>query len=247
MEMLAPAAFRRQVPALFQPGSLMLVLAIDTALQSCAAAVLDTDGERFLAQKSLPMQRGHAEALMPLIAEVMGESGVDYMALDRVAVTVGPGSFTGLRVGISAARGIGLAANKPVVGVTTLAAYAAPVIGTGGEDPVLVAIDARHDHVYTQTFSGNGTTLIKPAVVPIAETFRAARFGALRFVGDAARLVAERWPSQFEPPADIDPQPAPGIEWVAWIGATSDPAVATARPYYLRAPDAKTKAELAQR
>ncbi|MBY0381843.1 MAG: tRNA (adenosine(37)-N6)-threonylcarbamoyltransferase complex dimerization subunit type 1 TsaB [Xanthobacteraceae bacterium] len=225
----------------------MLVLAIDTALQSCAAAVLDTESERCLAKKSLLMQRGHAEALMPLIAEMMREAAVDYPQLERIAVTVGPGSFTGLRVGISAARGIGLAANKPVVGVTTLAAYAAPVIGAGGEEPVIVAIDARHDHVYSQTFSSDGTTLIRPAIASIDETFRAARFGALRFVGDAAQLLADRWPPQFEPPASIDPQPAPGIEWVAWIGATSDPAIATPRPYYLRAPDAKTKAELAQR
>src|ERR1700760_3683634 len=110
-----------------------------------------------------------------------------------------------------------------------------------GENPVIVAIDARHDHVYSQTFSGSGKTLIKAAIVPIDETFRSARFGALRFVGDAAQLLADRWPSQFEPPASIDPQPAPGIEWVAWIGATSDPATATPRPFYLRAPDAKTK------
>jgi tRNA threonylcarbamoyl adenosine modification protein YeaZ len=225
----------------------MLVLAIDTALESCSVAVLDTEAERFLAQQSLPMKRGHAEALMPLIAQVMTESGVGYQALDRIAVTVGPGSFTGLRVGISAARGLGLAANKPVVGVTTLAAYAAPAIGAADEEPVIVAIDARHDHVYSQVFSGTGKTLIKPAIVPIDETFRAARFGALRFVGDAAQLLADRWPPQAEFPASIDRQSAPGIEWVAWIGATSDPAVASAKPYYLRAPDAKTKAELAQR
>jgi len=178
---------------------------------------------------------------------VMSAAAIDYHALDRIAVTVGPGSFTGLRVGISAARGIGLAANKPVVGVTTLAAYAAPVIGSGGDDPVIVAIDARHDHVYSQTFSANGTTLIKPAITSVGETFRAARFGALRFVGDAAQLLANRWPSQFVPPASVEPQPAPGVEWVAWIGATSDPVTATPKPYYLRAPDAKTKAELAQR
>jgi tRNA threonylcarbamoyl adenosine modification protein YeaZ len=225
----------------------MLVLAIDTALESCAAAVLDTETERFLAQQSLQMKRGHAEALMPLIAQVMKESGVSYESLDRIAVTVGPGSFTGLRVGISAARGFGLAAKKPVVGVTTLAAYAAPVISTDSEAPVIVAIDARHDHVYSQVFSGNGKTLIKPAIVPIAEMFRAARFGALRFVGDAAQILADRWPPEAEPPAEVDRQAAPNIEWVAWIGATSDPATAPARPYYLRAPDAKTKAELAQR
>jgi tRNA threonylcarbamoyladenosine biosynthesis protein TsaB len=227
--------------------AIMLVLAIDTALESCAAAVLDTEAETFLARQSLPMKRGHAEALMPLIDEVMKASGVSYAALDRIAVTVGPGSFTGLRVGISAARGLGLAAHRPVVGVTTLAAYAAPLIDGDNQTPVIAAIDARHGHVYAQAFSGDGTTLIKPAIMPLDEVFRAARFGPAHLVGDAAGMLAAQWPPQFEPPSSVDPQPAPDIAWVAWLGASVDPSEAPPRPYYLRAPDAKTKAELAQR
>ncbi len=105
----------------------MRVLAIDTALEACAAAVLDTERGK-LASESLPMVRGHAEALMPLIARVMAQADMPFSALDRIAVTTGPGSFTGLRVGISAARGIALAAGKPAFGLTTLAAYAAPYI-----------------------------------------------------------------------------------------------------------------------
>ena len=111
----------------------MLILAIDTALDACAAGVLDTDAGKLIAQESQPMKRGHAEALMPLIARVMKESGIAFLSLDRIAVTTGPGSFTGLRVGLSAARGIALAANKPVVGLTTLTAYAAPVVSQNGE------------------------------------------------------------------------------------------------------------------
>ena len=83
----------------------MRVLAIDTALDACAAAVLDTDRRGGFTGRSLPMMRGHAEALMPLIAEVMSAAGVEFSELDRIAVTVGPGSFTGLRVGVAAARG----------------------------------------------------------------------------------------------------------------------------------------------
>lgn len=105
----------------------MLILSIDTALDACAAAVLDTSAGGAIALESQPMKRGHAEALMPLIARVMKASGIGFAALDRIAATTGPGSFTGLRVGLSAARGIALAAGKPVVGVTTLTAYAAPV------------------------------------------------------------------------------------------------------------------------
>src|SRR6266508_1091530 len=106
----------------------MLILAIDTALDACAAAVLDTSAGGVIAQESQAMKRGHAEALMPLIARVMKASGVAFAALDRIAATTGPGSFTGLRVGLSAARGIALAAGKPVVGVTTLTAFAAPIV-----------------------------------------------------------------------------------------------------------------------
>ena len=156
----------------------MLILAIDTALDACAAGVLDTDAGKLVAQESLPMKRGHAEALMPLIARVMKVSGVAFAALDRIAVTTGPGSFTGLRVGLSAARGIALAAGKPVVGLTTLTAYAAPMVGRNSEQPVISAIDARHDHVYFQVVSGNGSLLISPRVAPIEEALEAARFGA---------------------------------------------------------------------
>src|SRR6267154_454710 len=137
----------------------MLILAIDTALDACAAAVLDTDASRLIAVESQPMKRGHAEALMPLIARVMKDAGLPFAALDRIAVTKGPGSFTGLRVGLSAARGIALAAGKPVVGLTTLSAYAAPVVSEDGEHPVISAIDARHDHVYFQAVSADGGAL----------------------------------------------------------------------------------------
>src|SRR6266513_4494655 len=128
----------------------MLILAIDTALDTCAAGVLDTDAGKLIAQESQAMKRGHAEALMPLIARVIKEAGIAFASFDRIAVTTGPGSFTGLRVGISAARGLALAADKPVIGLTTLAAFAAPHIAEDDTLPVVAAIDARHDHVYLQ-------------------------------------------------------------------------------------------------
>jgi tRNA threonylcarbamoyladenosine biosynthesis protein TsaB len=217
----------------------MLILAIDTALDACAAGILDTDAGQLIAQESLPMKRGHAEALMPLIARVMKQSGVAFAALDRIAVTTGPGSFTGLRVGLSAARGIALAANKPVVGLTTLTAYAAPIVSQNGEQPVLSAIDARHDQVYFQMVSGNGSSLIRPRLAPIEEALDASRFGAPHLVGNAAGILSQRWPAQAPPPFKVDPQAAPDIAWVAWLGAAVSPNTAPARPYYLRAPDAK--------
>src|SRR5881397_3899678 len=171
----------------------MLILAIDTALDACAAGVLDTDAGKLIAQESQAMKRGHAEALMPLIARVMKESGIAFAALDRIAVTTGPGSFTGLRVALSAARGIGLAAGKPVVGVTTLSAYAAPIVSDSGEQPIISAIDARHDHVYLQVVSGNGGALLTPRVAPITEALEAACFGAPHLIGNAAKILSDRW------------------------------------------------------
>jgi tRNA threonylcarbamoyladenosine biosynthesis protein TsaB len=217
----------------------MLILAIDTALDACAAAVLDSSAGRIIAQESQPMKRGHAEALMPLLARVMKASGVAFAAVDRIAATTGPGSFTGLRVGLSAARGIALAAGKPVVGVTTLTAYAAPIVSEDRGHPVISAIDARHDHVYYQVLGGDGSSLVKPKVAPIAEALEASRFGSPFLVGNAAQILAGRWPADAPPPFQIDQQAAPDITWVAWMGAAVDPERAPARPYYLRAPDAK--------
>src|SRR6476646_5785830 len=140
----------------------MRVLAIDTALGACAAAVLDSSAGAILSSESLGMQRGHAEAIMPLVARVMDAARCEFAELDRIAVTVGPGSFTGLRVGISAARGIALAAGKPAIGLSTLSAFAAPFIAADDTLPVVVAIDARNEQVYFHVFAPNGTTIVPP-------------------------------------------------------------------------------------
>lgn len=216
----------------------MLILAIDTALEACAAAVLDSETSFLRAQESQAMARGHAEALMPMIDRVMKAAGLPFTALDRIAVTVGPGSFTGLRVGISAARGLGLAAAKAVVGVTTLSAYAAPYLSESG-GPIISLIDARHDHVYMQVVGHDGTPLVRPRVAPVAEVFEQVRFGAPRLVGNAARSIADRWPGNMTAPASVAQQAAPDIAWVAWLGVAADPATSKPRPLYLRPPDAK--------
>lgn len=224
----------------------MLILAIDTALDACAAAVLDTGSGRLVAQESQSMKRGHAEALMPLIGRVVVESGIGFAGLDRIAVTTGPGSFTGLRVGLSAARGIALAANKPVVGITTLTAYAAPFVSLNDEHPVVSAIDARHDQVYLQVVSGNGGSLIGPQVAAIEQALTTWRFGAPHLVGNAAGILADRWPAHAVPPFTVNANPAPDIAWVAWLGAAVNPDTAPARPFYLRAPDARPATEMLQ-
>jgi tRNA threonylcarbamoyladenosine biosynthesis protein TsaB len=217
----------------------MRVLAIDTALGSCAAAVLDTAGGAIVAHESLAMQRGHAEALMPLIARVMERAKLKFSDLDRIAVTAGPGSFTGLRVGTAAARGLGLAAEKPVVGVTTLAAFAAPLIAADDSTPVVAAVDARHDHVYLQVFGPGGRTLVAPRLSALRDALRAAAGGSPRLVGNAAEILARAWPSGEQPPGQVEQRAAPDIGWVARLGAAADETAAAPKPLYLRAPDAQ--------
>ncbi len=228
----------------------MRVLAIDTALEACAAAVLDTDRADIIAHETLTMQRGHAEALMPLVKRVMDHAGCAFAQLDRIAVTIGPGSFTGLRVGIAAARGIGLAAGKPVVGLSTLAAYATPLIAADDTLPVVAAVDARHEHVYLQVFGPGGRTLVAPRVAPLREAVRAAaNSGAPRIVGTAADLLAANWPADERPPRSIEQRGAPDIDWVAQLGAASPETGVPPRPLYLRAPDAQPQdsSQLARR
>jgi len=216
----------------------MRVLAIDTALEACAAAVLDTE-RGTLASESLPMVRGHAEALMPLIARVMRQADIPFASLDRIAVTTGPGSFTGLRVGIAAARGIALAAAKPAVGLTTLAAYAAPHIAHDDKTAIAVAIDARHQHVYLQIFGPGGRTLIAPRIASIADAVRAAANGPVRIVGTGAPMLAVAWPSREPPPVLVDESRAPDIVWVGRLAAAADESTSEPKPLYLRAPDAQ--------
>jgi tRNA threonylcarbamoyladenosine biosynthesis protein TsaB len=217
----------------------MRILAIDTALEACSAAVLNTEQPQMAVRESIPMTRGHAEALMPLIARGVEMARLDFKDLGRIAVTTGPGSFTGLRVGIAAARGIALATGKPAIGLSTHAAYAAPLIAANDLEPVVAVNDARHDHVYFHAVAGDGRSLIKPKVAPIAEALDAARFDAPHLVGNAAKILADRWPADAPPPFKVDQLAAPDIAWVAWLGAAVDPDSSPARPYYLRAPDAK--------
>ena len=216
----------------------MRILAIDTALGACSAAVYDSHRAALLARESVPMVRGHAEALLPLIARVMDQAALDFTGLDRLAVTVGPGSFTGLRVGISAARGIALTIGRPVVGVSTLAAYAAPQIAINRAQSVIAAIDARHDNVYLQVFGAAGRTTVPPRIAKITEA-AAASNGPTHVVGSAALLVGAAWPADRPPPVVAEAEPAPDIEWVARVGLAADANSAPPKPLYLRAPDAQ--------
>jgi tRNA threonylcarbamoyladenosine biosynthesis protein TsaB len=217
----------------------MRLLAIDTALAACAAAVFDTDGAKMLASETLTMARGHAEALMPLVARVMDRADIAFSELDRIAVTVGPGSFTGLRVGISAARGLALVSGKPAIGISTLSAYAAPHIANQDGAAIVAAIDARHGHVYLQVFASAGRTLVGPHMATVRDAVSAARAAPARIVGSGAQLIAADWPADEAAPLMVDPHDAPGIEWVARVGAAAPKTDVAPTPLYLRAPDAR--------
>ena len=216
----------------------MRVLAIDTALAACSVAVFDSDANRILANQSLPMTRGHAEALMPLVERMMADANTDFAGIDRIAVTTGPGSFTGLRVGIAAARGIALAAEKPAIGVTTLVAYAGPY-QIEGRFPIVAAIDARHDHVYFQVFAPGGRPRGEARLAPLSEAADAAAATPARLVGSAAQTVAAALPEMGAVPVSVEPRLAPDIAWVARLGALSAEDASPPVPQYLRAPDAQ--------
>ena len=216
----------------------MRVLAIDTALGACAAAVLDSQAGAILAAESIGMMRGHAEAVMPLIARVMDAARSEFVELNRIAVTVGPGSFTGLRVGISAARGIALAAARPAIGLSTLSALAAPHVAARTGDTIIAAIDARNEQVYFQVFAPNGTTIVTPRLDRLRAAVRAVPVGPTVITGSGAMLVAAHWPSGSPVPR-VEDHAAPDIGWVARLGAAAQEEGAPPKPLYLRRPDAR--------
>ncbi|HET6375132.1 MAG TPA: tRNA (adenosine(37)-N6)-threonylcarbamoyltransferase complex dimerization subunit type 1 TsaB, partial [Methylocella sp.] len=158
----------------------MKILALDTALSACSACVLEEGAEAPESMETLPMERGHAEALLPLVDRVMARAEGGFESLGRIAVTVGPGSFTGLRVGLAAARAFGLACKIPVAGISTLAAMAAPLVIEQKPGLVVSAIDARHGNVYFAAFGPYGRAVIAPRMATAQEAVRALGAGPVR-------------------------------------------------------------------
>lgn len=216
----------------------MRVLAIDTALAACSAALLDLDRGGILAHQSQAMERGHAEALLPMIAQVMSEAKLEFAEIDRIAVTIGPGSFTGIRVGVAAARGIALAADKPIVALTTLASFAAPHIATDDTNPLLSAIDARNEQLYIQLIGRGGRAIIAPRVAGLREAVRIASGTPTRIVGSGAGLIHAHW-AGVPQPLFVESTPAPDIDWVARLGAVAAETTPHPKPLYLRSADAR--------
>jgi len=212
----------------------MIVLAFDTSLTSCTAGVWRDD--TVVASESIVLPQGHAEALMPMIERVIGAAGIDYTVLDRIAVTVGPGSFTGLRVGIATARGLAMAAQKPAFGVTTTEALAAAVPKSERHDSsqiILSIIDSKRDDVFAQAFAMDGTPtteILNVGYENLPKTFT----GRLIVVGDAtAKALPHLGP---EAKASSAP-PVCAIEQIAVIAARRVIDPRGPLPVYVRAPD----------
>lgn len=217
----------------------MRLLVIDTALGACTTAVFE-DG-RPLAVRFEPMTKGHQERVGGLVRDVMAEAGGGFDSLDRIGVTVGPGSFTGLRVGLAFAQGLGAALDRPVVGISALDALAASLDDAAG--PVAALIDARRGQVYARLFT-NGASLGPDEALSLEEAARrVAEIGAnVALIGNGAAVLAEAFPDlKF---ARIDDRVAPSPEALACLAAAVDPAMHPPRPLYLRAPDATPPSRL---
>jgi tRNA threonylcarbamoyladenosine biosynthesis protein TsaB len=223
----------------------MKILALDTALGACSAAILD--GDSLLSRRFERRMRGHAEALVPMVETVRREVGLAYGDLDLMAVTIGPGTFTGLRIGLATARGLSLAAGVPLLGVTTLQAIAAGARHSSpeGED-ILVALDARRGQVYVQLFAAGSPCDAAPVGSPAALAPEAAaallRDRPTAVVGSGADLVASAAVAADRTLRCGETEIEPDAAVIARLAALHGPLTADAAPpapLYLRPPDAK--------
>lgn len=143
------------------------ILAIDTAFSACNLALLDLQSGTSV-KNTILTERGQAEKLVPMIDELVAAANITYPQIDLVAVTVGPGSFTGLRVGIATARGFGLALNRPVQGVRTTDALYATWVAQGGTGDVTVMINTKRNDAYAVSYSAgqaDQVRIIGPEVI----------------------------------------------------------------------------------
>jgi tRNA threonylcarbamoyladenosine biosynthesis protein TsaB len=210
----------------------MLILGIDTSLQACSAALYDAAGDRVLARAFEPMETGQAERLAPMVRELLAAASVHIEDLDRFAATCGPGTFTGIRIGLSFVRGLRLASGRPALGIPTLEAIAESLEDNPTGRPAAVAVDARRGEVYFQLFrNGPGA----PQLLPIAAAAAQCQGRAVLLVGTGAALLMPHLADAVRSAGAGLPDPAV----VARLAARRDPAGSLPDPIYIRAPDAR--------
>lgn len=211
----------------------MKILSIDTAMAACSAAAVDTARGQPLAAAFTSMERGHAEALAPMVAAVMREAALDFASLERIVVTTGPGTFTGLRIGLSFARGLGLARGIPVTGVDSLTAIAANC--GAGEFPLLVAAAAGNGQCYAAQFEDLAKPVVPPRIVALAEAAAGLPRNAW-IIGTAAEAVIAA--SGRGDPRRSRAGDVPVAANFAKLAVAGEPHGPPA-PLYLRPPDAR--------
>ena len=219
----------------------MKLLAIDTSANLCAACVFDADAGAEIARAVRDIGKGHAEILMDVIAEALGEADIAFSGVGAVVVSVGPGSFTGVRVGVSVARGLALALKIPAAGVSTLEALAFEARALTGNKPVLTVIDGGRDGIYAAIYNSFGKIVYAPVVAQLDEIAELVD-GVSVLAGSAARRVAASIPSRS---FTFGPEfPTADIATYAQVALVNGFDGSKPRPLYLRAPDAKPQAHL---
>ena len=221
----------------------MKLLAFDAASTACSAAVLVDD--RIVAARFEIMERGQAEVLMPMIADVMARANLDVSALDALAVTVGPGAFTGMRIGLAAAHGLALASSLTCVGLTTFEAVAYPAIAELRTGESLVAvIESKRAELFLQAFDGALNPLSDAFAESIDRLPALLPAGPLLLAGDGAVRVQETLGMRARLSSSLSPCAAAFAALAGRRIAAGAPLVPL-RPFYMRPPDAKPMLEQA--
>jgi tRNA threonylcarbamoyladenosine biosynthesis protein TsaB len=228
----------------------MNILALDTSMGACSAAVLRSDGAaRDFSARLERMARGHAEALMPMVAEIMAETGLTFAELDLIAATLGPGSFTGVRIAIAAARGLALVTKARLYGTDSLTVMARTALARGalGAAPIAVAADARRGMLYFGLYDEAGKRLEGPLLVAPDDAAILLPSKLRVAVGSGGALLAAAATRRGAQVEATLPELQPSAEALAEIACESGETLPILRPLYLRPPDAKPQAQVVLR
>lgn len=217
----------------------MIVLSVDTAHAACSACVFDTVANRSLSLASEPMQRGHAERLADMAQEAVVSAGISLADIERLAACSGPGTFTGVRIGLAFVRGLALVLKVPVVGITTFAALAQSCRFEATGRDIWVIQDARRGEVYLQGFDGDGNAMHTASVLGTSD--------ADELLSDKSGLAVGSGTSLVDLPDELavcDVSSVPDVAVIARLAGQTADTSAAAVPFYLRAPDAKAQLPL---